>query len=118
MSQQIGFAAETQARDYLQQQGLRWLGSNYSCRWGEIDLIMAQGDLLVFVEVRARVSDEYGGAVGSITLGKQLKIQRTATHYMTTKKLYNTHACRFDVVCVQGAKAQIEWIPNAFGMGF
>ncbi|MGQ3890844.1 YraN family protein [Legionella sp. CNM-4043-24] len=118
MSQTIGFAAEKQARDFLTRQGLRWLGSNYRCRWGEIDLVMSEGDLLVFVEVRSRISAEYGNALESITYGKQKKIMKTATHYMTTKKMYNTHSCRFDVVSIQGHDAQIEWVKNAFGMGF
>lgn len=118
MSQQIGFAAEKQAREYLSRHGMRWITSNYRCRWGEVDLVMSEGELLVFVEVRSRVSAVYGGALESITYTKQKKIMSTATHYMTAKKLYNTHSCRFDVVCIQGPDARIEWIKNAFGMGF
>jgi len=118
MSQQIGFAAEKQAREYLSRQGMRWITSNYRCRWGEVDLVMSDGELLVFVEVRSRVSAAYGNALESITYSKQKKIMRTATHYMATKKLYNTHSCRFDVVSIQGEQAQIDWVKNAFGMGF
>lgn len=114
MSQQAGFAAERQARDYLTSQGLRWITSNWRCRWGEVDLVMREKDLLVFVEVRSRVSAEFGGALESITIGKQKKILKAATHYMTTHNLYNTHSCRFDVVCIQGTNADIEWIQNAF----
>lgn len=118
MSQQIGLIAEQQARNYLVRNGLRWITSNYRCRWGEIDLIMGDGKLLVFVEVRARVSAEFGGAIGSITLQKQKKIIKTATHYLTTNNLYNTCNGRFDVISVQGAASQIEWIKNAFGTDY
>ena len=118
MSQQVGLIAEQQARNYLVSKGLRWITSNYRCRWGEIDLIMGDGITLVFVEVRARVSAEFGGAIGSITLQKQKRIIKTATHYLTTKNLYNTCNGRFDVISIQGATSQIEWIKNAFGMDY
>lgn len=118
MSQQSGLIAEQQARNYLVKNGLRWITSNYRCRLGEVDLIMADGKILVFVEVRARVSAEYGGAVGSITYQKQRKIIKTATHYLITNNLYNTCNGRFDVISIQGASSQIEWIPNAFGMDY
>ena len=61
MSQKTGFAAEQQACTYLRKQGLRWIESNYHCRWGEIDLIMWEANYLVFVEVRARASSSFGG---------------------------------------------------------
>lgn len=118
MSQQNGYIAEQHARDYLIKNGLRLITSNYRCRWGEIDLIMNDGKTLVFVEVRARVSAQYGGAVGSITLQKQKKIVKTATHYMMVKKLYNSCSGRFDVVSIQGLSAEIEWIKNAFGVDY
>lgn len=118
MSQQIGFAAEEHARQYLGKQGLIWLESNYRCRLGEIDLIMRDKDYLVFVEVRARASNAYGGAVQSVNKGKQQKLIRTATLYLQTKRLYDKHPCRFDVLSLDGALPQITWIKNAFGVDF
>jgi putative endonuclease len=118
MSQQIGFAAEKYARDYLVKQGLRWITSNYRCRWGEVDLIMKDANHLVFIEVRSRVSDAYGGAIESITYSKRQKILKTATHYMTVKNSYNTFSARFDVISIQGSAAKVEWIKNAFGVDF
>jgi len=114
MSKQIGYAVERQARTYLTDQGLRWITSNYTCRWGEIDLIMRDKEYWVFVEVRARVSDEYGGALGSITREKQRKILKTATHYLTINKLYDKCPVRIDVIAVQGSESKIEWIKDAF----
>lgn len=118
MSQQIGFAAESEARQYLVKQGLRWITSNYRSRWGEVDLIMWHGDYLVFVEVRARVSSEYGGALESITYHKKQKIIKTATHYLMIKCLMEKHPLRFDVICVQGKSAEMLWVKNAFGVDF
>jgi putative endonuclease len=118
MSQQLGFAAEEHARKYLGEQGLTWLESNYRCRLGEIDLIMRDKEYLVFVEVRARTSKAYGGAVESVTQSKRQKLLRTATLYLQTKKLYDKQPCRFDVLSLDGVLPQITWIKNAFGLDY
>ncbi len=118
MSQTIGFAAEEQARTYLSAQGLIWVESNYFCRLGEIDLIMCDKDHLVFIEVRARSSNAYGGAIQSITQSKRQKLLKTATLYLQTKKLYDKQPCRFDVLSLDGVPQQITWIKNAFGADF
>lgn len=118
MSQQVGLIGEQQAKNFLIHKGLRFLTNNYRCRWGEVDLILADKDHLVFVEVRARISANFGGALESITVQKRKKIIKTASHYMTVKKLFHSHSARFDVICIQGASAEIEWIPNAFGMDY
>jgi len=57
-----GEAAESLAADFLQRRGLTVLERNYRCRFGEIDLVARSGELLVFVEVRARTSEAFGGA--------------------------------------------------------
>ena len=115
MSQQMGFAAEEYARNYLSAHGLTWVMSNYRCRLGEIDLIMRDKEYLVFIEVRSRASNAYGGAVQSVTHSKRQKLIRTATLYLQTKKLYDTQPSRFDVVSLEGTPPQITWIKNAFG---
>ena len=108
-----GKLAETLAADYLQARGLRLLERNYGCRLGEIDLILADGPVLVFVEVRLRRSAGYGGAAASITAAKRQRILRAARHYLSGKK---ERPCRFDVVLLDAPVAErIEWIKNAFG---
>ena len=118
MSQKIGFLAEQQARDYLTSQGLAWLESNYRCRMGEIDLIMRDGDYLVFVEVRARRSNSFGGAAASITYSKQQKLLKTASLYLVEKKWQDKLAARFDVLSLDGTPSSITWIKNAFGSNY
>ncbi len=118
MSQQLGFAAEDNARNYLGAHGLTWVESNYRCRLGEIDLIMRDKGYLVFIEVRSRASSAYGGAVQSITHSKRQKLLKTATFYLQTKKLYDKQPSRFDVVSLDGVPPQITWIKNAFGVDF
>lgn len=118
MSQQIGYAAENQARQYLTQQGLVWVTSNYRCRWGELDLIMKDKDFLVFIEVRSRVSNEYGGALASINLHKKKKIIKTASHYLVTNNLWDKCLVRFDVISLQGELKTMEWIKDAFTLDY
>ena len=109
-----GAAAEKYAEEFLQRQGLILLERNYRCRFGEIDLIMRDGTVLVFIEVRMRTSPVFGGAAGSITPTKQAKLLRTARHYLASLK--TEPPCRFDAVLLSGANGQeIEWIKNAFG---
>jgi len=62
-----GPMAEAAAEEFLSGRGLRLLERNYRCRFGELDLVMRDGETLVFVEVRYRGSNSFGGAVASIT---------------------------------------------------
>ncbi len=107
-----GAAAERLAEQHLCAAGLRVLARNYQCRLGEIDLVCSEGDVLVFVEVRQRRSERYGGAAGSITAAKRLRILSAARHYLM--RLGREPACRFDVVLLRGVTRQIEWIRSAF----
>ena len=108
-----GAQAEQLASQYLQHQGLKLLHANFRCRFGEIDLIMQDGDTHVFVEVRLRSSNTFGGAAASIDARKQAKLVKTAKHYLSN--LQNMPPCRFDVVLMQSSDMrQIEWIKNAF----
>lgn len=118
MSLQTGFAVETVCRDYLIQQGLTWITSNYHCRCGEIDLIMRDQDYFVFVEVRLRQSKQYGDALESITYAKRRKILKTALYYMTTKRYYEKYPMRFDVLGCDNMTQPTQWIKNAFGSDF
>lgn len=109
-----GSEAERYAEVFLLQRRLRLLERNYRCRFGEIDLIMRDGEMLVFVEVRLRTSSVFGGAAASITRFKQAKLLRTARHYLAG--LRAAPPCRFDAVLLSGYNGEeIEWIRNAFG---
>jgi putative endonuclease len=107
-----GKDAEARAAQYLQAQGLQIVERNYRCRYGEVDLIARDGQTLVFVEVRARSSNAFGGAAASITTAKQKKLTRTALHYLAGAG--NTPQCRFDAVLLSNNAAPVEWIRDAF----
>jgi putative endonuclease len=104
-----GMLAEQRACRYLKQQGLRLITRNYYCRFGEIDLIMWDGDCLVFVEVRSRRS---GQALESVTTRKQQKIMYTSQMFITDTPTLQFSAMRYDIIAIQ--QSQIQWMKNAF----
>ncbi len=109
-----GARAEELAAAFLRRQGLKLLEKNYRCRFGEIDLILKDGETLVFVEVRLRGNPRYGGAAASITPAKRAKLLKTARHYLG--HLTHFPPCRFDAVLLNDAAGEsLEWIRNAFG---
>jgi len=111
-----GNKAEEIAFNYLSAKGLLLVEKNFRSRYGEIDLIMREGEILIFVEVRYRNTDRYGDGAESVTTAKQNRIIRTANHFLTIRKLDN-NLCRFDVVSASNlgnSKMQIEWIKDAF----
>ncbi|WP_116792205.1 YraN family protein [Achromobacter dolens] len=114
--QRIGDGHEDAALRLLRAAGLVLLARKLGCRAGEIDLVMRDGDVLVFVEVRSRQSDAYGGAAASIGRDKQARLARAAAHWLPT--LAQRHwqgavpPARFDAVLFDGD--QVRWLRAAF----
>lgn len=116
MSRRAGLAAEQRARAELERHGLRLLESNFSSRHGELDLIMQDGESLVFVEVRMRRADGHGSAEASITATKRQRLVRTAALWLQRHPALARQPCRFDVVSCDGLKPGdgLRWIRAAF----
>ncbi|MEG5981275.1 YraN family protein [Enterobacter hormaechei] len=111
---QTGDAWELKARRWLEGKGLRFVAANVRGRGGEIDLIMKDGQTIVFVEVRYRQSSRFGGAAAGVTLAKQQKLLQTAHLWLARHNgSFDTVDCRFDVVAFTGNA--IDWLKNAFG---
>lgn len=112
----LGQQAETAARDYLLDHGLQLVTRNFRCRRGEIDLIMHEGDTLVFVEVRYRTSEDYGGALASVDYRKQRRIIHCAEVFLHNNPGQRQRNMRLDVICVHldGQQASCDWIRDAF----
>lgn len=111
---QTGDAWELKARRWLEGKGLRFVAANVRGRGGEIDLIMKDGQTIVFVEVRYRQSSRFGVAAASVTLAKQQKLLQTAHLWLARHNgSFDTVDCRFDVVAFTGNA--IDWLKNAFG---
>lgn len=109
-AQSAGADAEDRAARFLEAQGLRIVARNYRTRQGEIDLIAQDGATLVFVEVRLRASERFGGALGSIDARKRARIEAAARHYLM--RIRREPACRFDVVTLAGHEP--AWLRGAF----
>jgi len=113
---QFGQASEARAEQFLRQKGYRILERNLRTSLGELDLVAEDAGVLVFVEVKARTTDAFGGALLAVDRRKQAKLIRLASQYLAERHL-TERACRFDVVLVQGdadSPLQIEHIENAF----
>lgn len=112
----FGQDGETAAEQYLRRKGYRIIARNLRSSVGELDLVAEDGAVLVFVEVKARRTQEFGGAVHAVHRKKQEKLVRLASLYLARHHIKD-RLCRFDVVLLQGAEEttpQIEHIQNAF----
>lgn len=117
--QRAGDAAEEAASVYLTEHGLRVIARNVRYPDGELDVIAADGTTLVFVEVRLRSSESFGGALASVDANKQRRVIRAAQHYLKAHTRDGSRAlppCRFDVVAAD-ASGVTEWIRDAFTAG-
>ena len=103
------------ARRFLEKIGFRIVEENFTCPLGEIDLIAEDGDVLVFVEVKARRSVRFGGPAEAVHAKKQRQILRVAEAYLREHRL--RVPCRVDVVAVEfpphGGEPRVELIRNA-----
>lgn len=111
-TRQVGSVAEQSACCFLQRQGLRLVQRNFSCRYGEIDLIMRDGKQFVFVEVRLRNNQRFGTAAETVAASKQRKLIATAYYYLATERCTD-YLARFDVIAVEADRG-VHWIKNAF----
>ena len=117
---QQGEDAENACCHYLKSRGLKLIDKNFNSRFGEIDIIMLDKKILVFVEVRYRKNNKFGGASESITPSKQNKLRRTAELYLQKNTQHEN--ARFDVVSMSkntqtnadNQQYTFDWIPNAF----
>jgi putative endonuclease len=103
-----GLQGEEEALAYLQQKGLTLVERNFRCRTGEIDLIMHDHGVIVFVEVRKRGNLQYGGAAASVTATKQARLVSAAQVFL--KRYASMPQCRFDVVAIEAGK--LNWLKN------
>ena len=114
----FGKAGEDGAVALLEKQGFRIRARNFSCRYGELDIVAEREELVVFVEVRMRSHAAWGDPALTISRRKQRRVVTAALHYLFAHDLRD-RMIRFDVVTVlgRGEKAVIEHIPNAFDAG-
>lgn len=115
-----GDAVERAARAYLESAGLRLLAANVGYRRGELDLVMLEGTgalrTVVFVEVRYRRSQGFGGAAASVDAGKRRRLVLAAQQFLASHRELRELPCRFDVLAARGAPdaPTLDWLRDAF----
>jgi putative endonuclease len=111
-----GVAFEQRACRELERAGLKLLVRNYTTRYGELDLVMRDGETVVFIEVRHRIRADHGDAAASITAAKQTRLIHTAQLWLAAHPQHAQRTCRFDVVSYDGPadSAKMHWLRSAF----
>lgn len=107
----LGALGERRAEWALRRAGGRVLARNYRTKVGEIDLIIRFGDVIAFVEVKARSGNAFGAPAEAVDRKKQMRIAKAAMQYLRENAAPDQRA-RFDVVEVY--KGNVRHIPNAF----
>jgi putative endonuclease len=110
----LGKQGEDLAIDLCKGKGLKIIEKNYRTSFGEIDIIAKDGDVLVFIEVKARAGDTYGAPFEAVTGRKRQKIWKVAMSYM--KRFKKEVPARFDVISVSMNEGipSLEYIQDAF----
>lgn len=111
-NRQIGKEYESRVCEYLSEHGYLIIERNYSCRFGEIDIIAQSQKYICFVEVKYRKDSSCGYPEEAVTISKMKKICKTAQFYIFSHKKYIDYQMRFDVVSVLGN--EIRLYENAF----
>src|SRR2546426_12211521 len=114
----VGKEGERVASRFLEARGYRILERNYRTRRGEIDLIAEDGRILVFVEVKVRLDDRFGGPAAAITRAKQARIARLAQQYLAWRRV-GGRGWRVGGLLVLGGGSQNppnELVPGAIEM--
>ncbi len=115
-SHAFGREAEAAAAEALRRKGYRIVERNLRLPGGELDLVAELGTLVVFVEVKARRSEAFGGAVSAVDGRKQTKLIKLAAQYVARRSLQG-RPCRFDVVVCSGSpdrRMTVQHIEHAF----
>jgi len=116
--QTLGKAGEDLACRELRRRGCAILARRFRTRLGEIDIVARDGETIVFVEVKARAGNAWGGPAEAVTPAKQRRLVRMAVDYLARARDHE-RPCRFDVVAITmgGERPRVTWYPNAFTVG-
>ncbi|MCV7223146.1 YraN family protein [Mycolicibacterium elephantis] len=117
-SAEIGALGEQLAVDHLRSLGLRVLDRNWRCRYGELDVIVADdaARIAIFVEVKTRTSDRFGGVEQAVTPAKVRRLRRLASVWLAGQDV-GWSQLRIDVVGVRIGRRRTPEITHLQGVG-
>lgn len=114
---QLGALGEERAVEYLRAQGLRIVARNWRCRYGELDVIAAEAtDTVVFVEVKTRTGDGFGGLAQAVTPQKVRRLRRLAGLWLAEQD-HRWAAVRIDVIGVRVGRQRSPELFHLRGVG-
>lgn len=108
-----GRAGEDRAAAFLIDHGVEILERNVTCAGAELDLVVREGETIVFVEVRGRSRDDHGHPFETVDARKQGRLRRGATAWLVARDLWERVAVRFDVIALVGDEDP-QWLRDAF----
>lgn len=113
-----GREGEALAEAHLVRAGCAILARNFSCRYGELDLVATQGETVIVVEVRLRSTAVWGDPAHTISRAKQRRVVKATLHFLRAHGLFD-RMIRFDVISIvgRGEAAALEHLPAAFDAG-
>mgnify|MGYP005842799037 CR=1 FL=1 len=113
----LGRRGEKLARSYLKNLGYRIIAHNYRCPAGELDILALDGDVIVFVEVKTRRSEDAADVQDAVNPTKRRQLERVARYYLAGTPAARRHRCRFDIIGIVWGDGDplIRHIRNAFG---
>ena len=111
----FGNWGEDTAVRYLERQGYEILDRNYSCAWGELDIVARQRGVVAFVEVKSRHSLKFGRPAAAVTRTKQLRLRKTAWCYLREHPVFRFRS-RFDIIEILDlyGKISLNHLKNCF----
>jgi putative endonuclease len=111
----LGKLGEDLACAELERLGYAILDRRYRTKFGEIDIVASVDGVTVFVEVKTRVGEQFGGGAEALTAWKQRRITQMAVDYLARHRLHD-RPCRFDVVTIEmdGGQPSIQVYAHAF----
>lgn len=109
-NKKLGAKGEKRARKYLKRKGWKILEKNYKNPFGEVDIIAKKGGVLAFVEVKTRLTDEFGAPSEAVSVQRQTRYIQAAKFYFYGREIDCT--VRFDIIEVFDGR--INHIENAF----
>ena len=114
LNRQKGVTGEEKAATLLREKGYTIIDQNNSTKWGELDLIVSKGDILVFVEVKLKTNDDFGSPEEMIGKNKLAQVRRTAEMYLLNNLDIASQFDRYqiDAVCIVEETGRINHYEN------
>lgn len=109
----LGFFGESKAARFLKKNGYKILCRNFKCKAGEIDIIASKGEIIAFIEVKTRTTDNFGEPNESVDFTRRRRYCNAADQYIYINGIRpDDYVLRFDIIEIK--RGEINHIESAF----